>query len=325
MLKLLKNVLAFIIITNFYTSCSSVENQETIKPLENSSGEIYIEVLGVIQDAGYPQANCHKPCCKDLWNISHTKKYVSSLGLIDKSRGTYYIFDATPDFKYQMESAQLSLGSAGKLPAGIFLTHAHIGHYTGLMDLGREAIGSHMVPVYAMPRMYDYLSTNGPWSQLVKLKNIDLQRIKGDSLVMINEDISVTPYRVPHRDEYSETVGYSINCNGRSVLFIPDIDKWEKWDRNIIEEIKNHDASFLDGSFYANGEIPNRDMSEIPHPFLKESMTLFDNMSEEEKAKVHFIHFNHTNPVINPSSDAYKDIIQSGYNIATEGDQFVLK
>jgi pyrroloquinoline quinone biosynthesis protein B len=325
MLKLLKNGLAFIVILLFLNSCSSSEHQENIKSAEIPSSEIIIKVLGVIQDAGYPQANCHKSCCKDLWNTDHIRKYVSCLGLIDKSRGEYYMFDATPDFKHQMEAAQITLGASRKLPDGIFLTHAHMGHYTGLMDLGREAIGSNMVPVYAMPRMHEYLINNGPWSQLVTLNNIDLHKIKSDSLVIINEDISVLPYRVPHRDEYSETVGYSIRCNGRSVLFIPDIDKWEKWDRDIIEEIKNHDASYLDGSFYANGEIPNRDMSEIPHPFLKESMALFDTLNEEQKARVHFIHFNHTNPVIKASSEAYKDIIQSGYNISAEGDQFVLK
>ncbi len=316
--RLIKDIIYCLLIV--LCSCDVQSDQNNL-----SDSSIDIMVLCVIQDAGYPQANCHKGCCKDLWNKKDLKKYVSCLGLIDQSRGEYYIFDATPDFKYQMEMAQQSLGIEGLLPAGIFLTHAHIGHYTGLMDLGREAIGSNLVPVYAMPKMCEYLSSSGPWSQLVSLKNIDLKPIKADSAIIINEDISVVPYQVPHRDEYSETVGFSIKSNNKSILFIPDIDKWEKWNKNILEEIRAHDISYLDGSFYANGEIPNRDMSEIPHPFLKESMDLFQSLSEEEKSKVHFIHFNHTNPVINDASDAYKDIINNGYNIAYEGEVISLK
>ena len=169
---------------------------------------------------------------------------------------------------------------------GIFLTHAHIGHYTGLMYLGREVMGSQDVPVYAMPRMKSFLMNNGPWSQLVNLNNIEIRDLQNRQAVQLNKRLRVTPIQVPHRDEFSETVGYLIESDKTSVLFIPDIDKWGKWEDSILEWIQKIDMAFLDATFYQNGEISGRDMSEIPHPFVEESMALFNSLSEEDKSKV---------------------------------------
>jgi pyrroloquinoline quinone biosynthesis protein B len=201
---------------------------------------------------------------------------------------------------------------------GVLLTHAHMGHYTGLMHFGKEVMGTNRVPVFAMPKMKTFLKENGPWSQLVELENISLQKLKSDSTINLNKNIKVKPFLVPHRDEFSETVGYEITINEKTLLFIPDIDKWEKWDRDIVEIIKQTDYAFLDATFYKNGEL-KRDMSEIPHPFVEEGMELFSNLSETDKQKIHFIHCNHTNPLLQEGSNAQKEVIEKGFNLAKEG------
>jgi len=202
---------------------------------------------------------------------------------------------------------------------GIFLTHAHIGHYTGLIHLGREVMGASGVPVYAMPKMKTFLEGNGPWSQLVELNNIEIKPQQDSTTVKLNSSISVTPFTVPHRDEFSETVGYKIQINDKSVIFIPDIDKWSKWNQDIIEVIRKSDMALLDASFFKNGEIPGRDMSEIPHPFVEESIALFGKLSDEDKAKVLFIHFNHTNPMNFSDSEESQLVRDKGFKIAYEG------
>ena len=276
----------------------------------------FIMVLGTAQDAGYPQAACKKACCQKVWSGEATKKLVSCLGLVDPASGKHWIFDATPDFKEQLHLIQELPAAQGKDLSGIFLTHAHMGHYTGLMDLGREAMGAKEVPVFAMPRMVDYLTNNGPWSQLVSLENIRLNALRVDSTIQLNDDLKVTPFLVPHRDEYSETVGFKIEGANRSAIFIPDIDKWSKWNKNIVEEIKQVDYAFLDGTFFQNGELPGRDMRLIPHPFVEESMALFSTLSEEDKRKVYFIHFNHTNPLLQEGSAAQQQVKEAGFNVA---------
>ena len=276
----------------------------------------FIVVLGTTQDAGYPQIGCDKECCKKYWDKKIAKQKVSCLALFDPSTNQKWIFDATPDLAEQLHDAdKLQEGNL----SGIFLTHAHIGHYTGLMYLGREALNAKEIPVYAMPRMHDYLKNNGPWSQLISLKNIQLQEIKADSTIKLTDNISVTPFFVPHRDELSETIGYGINAGTRSVLFIPDIDKWQKWNIDITKLVTAYDYVFLDGTFYQDGELPGRNMAEVPHPFVQESMQLFDDLPTSQKQKVYFIHFNHTNPLIDRSSKEYKDVKSKGFNVVVEG------
>lgn len=276
----------------------------------------YIMVLGIAQDAGYPQMNCKKDCCKAAWKNAELSKMTSCLAIVDPTTNEQWIIDATPNIKQQLQLLKSKTGTENV--DGVLLTHAHMGHYTGLMHFGKEVMGTKNIPVFAMPKMKSFLQKNGPWSQLVELENIALKRLKEDSTFQLNENISVTPFLVPHRDEFSETVGFKIETENKSVIFIPDIDKWEKWDKNIVEIIKQNDYAFLDATFYKNGEL-KRDMSEIPHPFVEESMRLFSTLSKTDKAKVHFIHFNHTNPLLQKASAAQKEVLEKGFNIASEG------
>jgi len=278
----------------------------------------YITILGTAQDAGYPQAGCKKACCNLFWAGKKEREYPVALGLTDKKSGKKYLFEATPDIKFQLEALSEKKNTQTFVPDGIFLTHAHIGHYTGLMDLGHEVMGTKDVPVYAMPRMKSFLETNGPWSQLVEMGNIKLRQLTKNESVELENGIKVTPFRVPHRDEFSETVGYRIEGKKRSALFIPDIDKWAKWERNIIEEISRVDIALLDGTFLKNGELPNRDMSQIPHPFVAESMELFKDLPTSEKQKIIFIHFNHTNPLIWDDAEIER-VEKAGFQVAKRG------
>jgi pyrroloquinoline quinone biosynthesis protein B len=172
--------------------------------------------------------------------------------------------------------------------------------------------------------MDSFLRDNGPWSQLVALENIRLLPIQNATALRLNPRIQVTPLQVPHRDEFSETVGYLIEGPSKKLLFIPDIDKWQLWSEDIIEYIKLVDYAFLDGTFFANGEIDGRDMSQIPHPFIEESLLLFQDLSPQLKSRIFFIHFNHTNPVLKDDSKAYNHVIKAGFNIAREGDTLTL-
>jgi len=295
------------IIYRLYNSSKASVTTESENP--------HLIVLGIAQDAGYPQINCKKSCCINLWDNPKLKKLVSCIGIKDPASRKAWLIDATPDIKEQLNDL---LKDDYNLE-GIFLTHAHMGHYTGLMELGREAMGADAIPVYVMPKMKSYLETNGPWSQLVKLKNINLILIHDNQNVILSETTSITPFSVPHRDEFSETVGYKISSTDKSALFIPDIDKWDKWNRDIKEEISKVDYALLDGTFYRNGEIWGRDMSEIPHPFIEESTILFDKINEEEQRKIHFIHLNHTNPLLDKNSEESKIFDNNAYHVAHEG------
>lgn len=300
--------------------------QQSATANKNSAAtEPFLVVLGIAQDAGYPQAGCHKQCCERAHRDPKAKRLVVSLAIVDPKTKQRWFLECTPDFREQLRDLD-KIAPPKKLPgiSGIFLTHAHIGHYTGLIHLGREVMGAKSVPVYAMPRMEKFLATNGPWSQLVKLKNIELRKLTEGKPVKLNERISVTPLLVPHRDEFTETVAFRIQGPNRTALFLPDIDKWNRWQTSIEEVLKDVDVAYLDGSFFANGELPNRDMSLIPHPFIVESIERFSKLPQSERRKIRFIHFNHTNPVLDPKSEARKTIERSGHRVAEQGEKYRL-
>ena len=301
-----------------FLSCS-----EQIKKSNQYSDEVVLKVLGTIQDGGIPHMGCSKECCTNYFENKSIRIGVSSIGVSNFKYETNYIVDATPDVNFQLQALIGNTNPSEKL-AGIFLTHAHMGHYAGLLNFGRESLNSNNIPVYLMPKFFDFISNNGPWDQLVSLNNIKLQRIFNNEKVILHNNLSFTPILVPHRDEYSETVGYIIEGNRKKALYIPDIDKWAKWNISITEMIKNVDYAFLDGTFFDEKEINNRDISEIPHPFIIESLELFNNLENIDKAKVYFIHLNHTNPVLNKNSEEYKRVILSGFKVAEPGMEFVL-
>ena len=277
----------------------------------------YIYVLGNVQDAGLPHIGCQHKFCKEKFS-EFEEYFTTSVAVVDPVEKKYILFEASPDIPYQLNYLEKEIFNEFLLPESIFITHAHIGHYTGLMYFGREALGAKNLIIKVLPKMSNFLKTNGPWSQLVDINNIKIQNLSFGSKTNELRNITVTPIQVPHRDEYSETAGFIIEGRKKKALFIPDIDKWEKWDKNLKQLVYEFDYLLLDATFYDSKEI-NRDISEIPHPLVTETINLLDDLSPEHKNKVYFIHMNHTNLMLDPSSELTKLVVNKGFNITRLG------
>jgi|TARA_B110000046_G_scaffold66133_1_gene73968 pyrroloquinoline quinone biosynthesis protein B len=296
-----------------------------INPQPHPQPAPFLVVLGNVQDGGSPHIGCTKSCCAVLWGHPDPKRKVTCLGLVDPVNEQSFIFEATPDFPEQLKALhRFTPFQKDDIPNGIFLTHAHIGHYSGLMYLGKEAFNSHQTEVFVMPKMQIFLEKNGPWNQLINEKNIEIQPLTNQVHHQINSLIKVKPFLIPHRDEYSETVGYQIEGPNKTALFIPDIDKWHEWGEDITHKITLVDYAFIDGTFLDSDEINHRDISEIPHPFISETMDLFSSMPLKEKNKIYFIHLNHTNPGLDNHSEQAKKIRNLGFHVAHYLEEFPL-
>ena len=306
-----------------FTLVSCTQKKEVNSKTEVLKPNQYITILGTAQDGGFPHIGCQKECCANYYNGSYKKQKVVSLGLVDQQNKQKWIFVATPDMSTQLADLEQHHLKTATIIDGVFLTHAHIGHYTGLMYFGREALGKQGTKVFAMPTMKTFLETNGPWSQLINIKNIEILSLQNDSTIVLNNQLKVTPFLIPHRDEFSETVGYKISGSKKTALFIPDIDKWHTWKKRIIEEVKKVDYAFLDATFFNQKEV-KRAMTEVPHPFIEETIALFKNESIETKNKVIFIHFNHTNPALQKNSVEKSNAEKLGFKFAFEGQNYEL-
>ena len=281
---------------------------------ENASSNLL--VLGTAQDGGYPHTGCSEDCCKEAWKDLNQKRLIASLAVLDGNDG--FLIDITPDFKYQLQLIARHINEKPRI-SGICITHAHLGHYMGLLELGLEAMNTNAIPVYVMPKMKSFLENNAPFTQLLELNNIRLFVLQENCPVDIFKNVKIIPFQVPHRNEFSETVGYSIQSSRQSVLYIPDIDYWDGWDTDINELIKESDIALLDGTFYDKRELKNRDVSAIPHPSIKESINYFSALDKMDRRKVNFTHLNHTKSILREGGEARKDVIQQGFRIAYDG------
>ena len=279
---------------------------------------IEVHLLGTAQDAGVPQAGCQCQTCARARRRPEFQQYVAALGLIDRVARSCWIIDATPDFKPQ--HAALMAAAPGCELRGIVLTHAHIGHYTGLIHLGKEVMNTRRLPVYATASMCAFIRANGPWSQLVTNDNIALIEITPDVPLALSDQLRITPLLVPHRAEYSDTCAFVIAGPARTLFYCPDIDRWEKWSQDVRVVVRDHDISLLDGSFYSGDELGGRDMALIPHPLVTHSMALLRGHGRD----VRFIHFNHTNPLLTDGSPQRTALHDAGFGIGMQGECWVL-
>jgi pyrroloquinoline quinone biosynthesis protein B len=293
-----------------------------LRSLAQEDGWLAI-VLGSIQDGGLPQAGCYTQRCE---RARRDPFYVASLGITDPVSGRAWLVDATPDLIRQVDlfpgSAFRERASARRPFDGILLTHAHIGHYLGLALLGREALAIEPTPCYCSSRMAEFLSSNGPWSLLVEEGRLDLQVLEPDRPMRLALDLWVTALEVPHRDEYSDTLGFVFEGPRRSLLYLPDIDRWEAWDRRIEDVVAGVDVALLDATFYSAAEVPGRDQSEIPHPLATNTIERLTDLVEGRS--VVLTHLNNSNPVLDQGSPERKHVLDAGFGIARAGQTYAL-
>ncbi|MFQ5702186.1 MAG: MBL fold metallo-hydrolase [Acidobacteriota bacterium] len=282
-------------------------------------------ILGAAQDGGVPHLGCTQELCETALQDLRKVVRVSSLGLIVPGGGgldRLFLVDATPDIRSQVASALGGIGRrrrpAGLPVDGILLTHAHIGHYTGLMYLGKESMDARRIPVYASARMAAFLEANSPWKRLVSEENIALRIIRPGQPIQLLSDLTVEPLQVAHREEESDVLGFLIEGPRKRLLYIPDIDAWGRWDRDIGTLVASVDVAILDGTFFSTGELPGRSLEEIPHPFIIQTMDRLQALVEAGH-RVIFTHLNHTNPALEPGTAQRKQIESRGFEVAVEG------
>ena len=273
-----------------------------------------VVILGTAQDGGIPQLGCTCPHCTAAWEDESQRKLVASLGIVDHNAKEIRLIDATPDIREQIQG--LNSTYPGYRLAGILLTHAHVGHYLGLASLGREVWNQNLLPVFATQRMIEFLRTNQPWKQLIDLNNITLFIIEPGQPLRLGSAITVTPILVPHRDELSDTVAFSIAGPTKHLVYCPDIDRWEG---PILKATREADIALLDGTFYSADELPGRNVSEIPHPCISDSIKTLEGF----ETAIHFIHLNHSNRLL--SDDGLVTELEAlGYGLGKRGGRWPL-
>ncbi len=290
----------------------------------------YALVLGTTQDAGLPQVGCYTPRCERgrALHAGGAGRYVSSLALVDPAAERFYLVDATPDVTRQVDLIDepgFRRRAAERRPFdGIFLTHAHIGHYTGLAVLGNEGLGIRDTPVYCTQAMADFLIGNQPWRHLVEQGRIVPRPLELDRWHRIDERLEVQLWRVPHRDEFADTVAFVFRGPGATLLFLPDLDNWGRWSRGAVRSVREVDVALLDGTFWSLDELPGRAIEDVPHPPISHSMDVFQEVVDARATRVVFTHLNNSNPALDEGGPEQAEIRRRGFELAREGMRIAL-
>lgn len=290
----------------------------------------YALVLGSVQDGGFPQTGCYTELCDHGRELQREGRgrYVASLALVDPEAERFWLVDATPDLTRQLdliEEPAFRRRAAERRPFdGIFLTHAHIGHYVGLALLGTEGLGIRDTPVYCTARMADFLAANAPWSLLVREGRIRPTPLAADAWHRVGERLEARLRAVPHRDELADTVALSFRGPSATLLYVPDINAWHLWERDLAREVEAVDVALLDASFWALDELPGRTVEEVPHPLVTQTMDLLQGVADRGASRVVLTHLNNSNPALLEDGPQAGEVARRGFEIAREGMRFAL-
>jgi pyrroloquinoline quinone biosynthesis protein B len=309
------------LISLLFAGCAVTQGQSGVKPAGGES-RYQLWVLGRAQDGGLPHVGCEQVCCETARQTGRVET-PACLGIHDAKTDRLLLIEATPAIESQLSFLHELSGSTrpSRVPVdGILLTHAHIGHYTGLMQLGREVASTKKMPVWVTPRMAEFLRHNGPWSQLVQLEQIKLLEVSPGSSFSPLEGLEIEAITVPHRDEFSDTVAFRIHGPHRTVLFVPDVDRWSGHDGLLESLLEGVDIAYIDATFYDGRELPGRDLSEIPHPPMVDTMRRLADQAKQHPGSFRFIHLNHTNPAMRDTA-LQRSIKDAGFAVAVPGER----
>lgn len=281
-------------------------------------------VLGTAQDGGFPHAACACPRCARARRDPARKRRVASLALVDPVAGAVFLVDATPDFPDQLASLRpfrdAPAGRVDRDPLhGVLVTHGHMGHVLGLAWLGYEAIHAGGTPVWASERTAAWLAANDPWRLLVERGEIELRPLRPGESLELTARLEVTPLRVPHREERTDTLAFLVRGPRRTMLYAPDTDTFERWDPPLEERLAEVDLALIDGTFFSANELPGRDVRAVPHPLVTETLARLARLDRDRRPRILFTHLNHSNPLLEEDSEARRRLVAAGCEVATDG------
>lgn len=263
------------------------------------------EILGSAQDGGVPHLGCDCDTCSRAREDKNLQRYATGLKVYDEEKDVNYIFDASSDIRFQIGDEFID---------GIFLSHAHLGHITGLLYLGKESFNANMVDVYCSESVADFLRDSHPYRLLIDRNNIVLNTFDEDENLN-GMGMNVEPVEVIHRYAPTDMHAFRIRSGSNTLLYLTDIDHWTE---TAEEQVREADVALIDGCFWSDDEIDRYDR--VPHPTIKDSLERFEGSGTD----IIFTHLNHTNPVLLPDSDERDEVEDRGFRVAEDGMEIEL-
>ena len=287
---------------------------------------VSVTILGTAQDGGIPQAGCSCERCNEAHKDLKLRKYPVSLGIIGTD-GSKHIIEVTKNLSEQLMIWSTN-GNELFIPETVSITHLHLGHVEGIGQFGKPVMASKEVDVFLSHKNKNIFDERSDIKLMIEENNIRTHAKNFNQLFepMQGCGFSLQFISIPHRSELGDTAAIIIKGNKRNILFMPDQDSWKETleyysKENIREFLKMFDINeaLIDGTFWSMEELPGRNISEIPHPTIQDSLKLLGKRMENDP-RISFLHLNHSNPVNDIGSKQRKIVEENGWRVSEIGD-----
>ncbi len=284
-------------------------------------------LLGIAQDGGVPQAGCTKTCCMDAVGGRRRTRYPVSLGVTTEV-GSKHLMDVSRSLPDHLINWGKEENDIGRIDS-IWLSHAHVGHYDGLFQFGREVMGTSSIPCHLSKSMHEFCMSTPSLASLFDEGHLIAEVFDGDAAIEISEHVAISPIKVPHRDEFSDTHGFVIKGPKRRLLYLTDHDSWdETLGFHEADDIRSWlrsmhiDIALVDGTFWSEEELGGK-ATEIGHPTVQDTLERLGERRHDDP-RIVFIHLNHTNPLLEDAGSEQAKVRSMGWEVGRRTMSFEL-
>ncbi len=296
-----------------------------------------VRVLGSAAGGGFPQWNCGCPGCRAVRDGSRPcrSRTQSSLAIsVDDEQ--WFLINASPDVRAQLEAAPALLPTAGRATPlqAVLLTDAELDHALGLLLL-REA---ESLELHATAAVHETLRTDNSllttlhaycpvkWREVVPGEDVAL----GNGLSYRAFDVPTTkrsrfgPERGPGR-----VVGYRFTDerSGHCAVCLPGVQEITD---EVREQLRDCTSLFIDGTCFSDDEMPRlglasktaREMGHLPMSGPGGSLEQLAELPIERKI---YVHLNNTNPVLLDDSPERREVERLGFEVASDGTEVQIR
>jgi pyrroloquinoline quinone biosynthesis protein B len=299
---------------------------------------LHFKMLGTAAGGGVPQWNCACSLCVLARDSSERVTPRLQLQAIVSGDGEgWYLLNASPDLRFQIEAnpelqPDPENGRRNTPIRGIVLTSADLDQVLGVLLL-REF---QPLTLYATALVRETLEANSFFRMLERVPNqlTWVEIAPGQPFQLGDSGVQCTPIALagslPFYAREMDTgepgqasLGLALQYEGRRIVYTPAVPE-------ITPELKEHyrgaDAVLVDGTFWSDAELNRthagtpmaRAIGHVPLSGADGTIALLRDVDFQRRI---FVHINNTNPILDTESDAYRAVIEAGWEIANDGWQ----
>jgi pyrroloquinoline quinone biosynthesis protein B len=300
-----------------------------------------VEILGTAAGGGFPQWNCACRNCRLLRAGTFSGKSRTQLQIAISPDGvSWFLLNASPDLSRQIQASSFLHPAGGTRHSpisGVFLTSAELDQCLGLLLL-REFQPLEIFATASVRRilrednsMFSMLERSpdqAEWHDVVPGTPLRLCSDTGGQSGIECLPLSVgsrypsyvTQTRAAELCAREALLGVILS-SGKRLGYFPAVGQI---DDRLLEQLNSLDVLLFDGTFWTDDELINlgigtrtaREMGHIPVSSPGGSLDLLSGLRCTRKM---FVHINNTNPMLDETGPAYRQVCESGWEIAEDG------